>query len=102
QRFATTFQLRGYTGASTDTAAVQTFLDVNQTNDPLGAGNDWFITTQAPGGGFVNTPGGAPCTQPTLPSLVNPDEQIGGNRIDQGAGSHLSTNALQTGTYLPK
>jgi hypothetical protein len=68
QRFATTFQLRGYTDGSTDTAAVQTHLDVNQANDPLGAGTDWFITTQSPGGGFVNTPSGAQCTQPTLPT----------------------------------
>jgi hypothetical protein len=68
QRFATTFQLRGYTGGNTDTAAVQAFLDGPQANDPLGAGNDWFITTQAPGGGFVNTPGGAPCPQPVAPT----------------------------------
>jgi hypothetical protein len=69
QRFATTFQLRGYTGGNTDTAAVQAFLDGPQANDPLGAGNDWFITAQVPpGGGFVNTPGGAQCQQPVAPT----------------------------------
>lgn len=93
QRFATTFQLRGYTGGSTDTAAVQTHLDVNQANNPLGAGNDWFITTQAPGGGFVNSPGGAQCTQPTTPILSQLDPtnpfrdysrvEVGANRMSQ-------------------
>ena len=65
QRFATTVQLLNYAGGSTDAAAVQTYLDVTKVNNPTGAGIDWFITTQAPGGGFVNT---ASVPQPTLPT----------------------------------
>ncbi|WP_170234268.1 hypothetical protein, partial [Segetibacter aerophilus] len=65
QRFSTTVQLLGYGGGSSDVAAVQNYLDVTKNNNPLGAGTDWFITIQAPGGGFVNT---ASVPQPTLPS----------------------------------
>jgi hypothetical protein len=71
QRKGTTFQLRGYAGGNTDTAAVQTYLDNTEANNA--AHNVWFITTEAPGGGFVNSPGpGGQCAQPTLPSIANP------------------------------
>src|SRR6185436_202889 len=63
QRFSTTVQLLNYAGGSTDTAAVQTYLDNTRANNA--AHNVWFITTQAPGGGFVNT---ASVPAPTLPS----------------------------------
>ncbi len=64
QRFATTVELLDYLGAPTDTVAVQNYFDNDRANDPIGAGVDWFITTQAPGGGFVGT---ASVPQPTLP-----------------------------------
>jgi VCBS repeat-containing protein len=64
ERFATTVELLGYTGAPTDTAAVQNYFDNDKANDPLGPGNDWFITTQAPGGGFGH---GASVPLPILP-----------------------------------
>jgi uncharacterized repeat protein (TIGR01451 family) len=72
QRFITTMQLPGYTGANTNNAAVQTFLDVTNANDPLGPANDWFISNQisSGGGGFVNSPGGAACAQPSAPALA--------------------------------
>jgi hypothetical protein len=66
QRFATTVQLLDYLGSPTDTAAVQNYFDNARANDPLGAGTDWFITTQTPGGGFVGT---ALVPQPTLPII---------------------------------
>ncbi|HEX9966265.1 MAG TPA: Ig-like domain-containing protein [Allosphingosinicella sp.] len=63
QRFATTVQLLDYAGGATDIAAVQAHLD-GRNNDPMGAGTDWFISTQAPGGGFVGT---VSVPDPTLP-----------------------------------
>jgi VCBS repeat-containing protein len=66
QRFATTVELLNYAGAATDTTAVQNYFDNDRGNDPLGAGTDWFITTQLPGGGFVGT---ASVPQPTLPII---------------------------------
>ncbi|HEX8160827.1 MAG TPA: Ig-like domain-containing protein [Pyrinomonadaceae bacterium] len=68
-RFNTTVQLPGYTGGATDTAAVQTYLDVTKANNATGPGTDYFLTPQSPGV-FANTPGGAACTQPTLPSVA--------------------------------
>ena len=64
QRFATTVELLDYSGSPTDVSAVQAYLD-SRGNDPLGAGNDWFITTQAPGGGFVHA---STVPQPILPT----------------------------------
>jgi VCBS repeat-containing protein len=66
QRFATTVELLDYTGGPTDTAAVQSYFDNDRANDPLGAGNDWLITTQLPGGGFLGT---ASVPQPILPII---------------------------------
>ena len=57
QRFSTTIELRGYTGASTDTAAVVTYV---QGINP-GAETGSATADGTPGGGFVNTPGGAAC-----------------------------------------
>jgi VCBS repeat-containing protein len=65
QRFATTVQLLNYVGGNTNIAQVQAYLDVTRNNDPTGPGTDWFISTQAPGGGFANT---ASVPLPTLPS----------------------------------
>ena len=72
QRFATTMQLRGYTGSSTNTGQVASFLFA----PPDGTGNNarvnhvFFIeANSSPGGGIVNTPGGAQCTQPSVPTL---------------------------------
>jgi hypothetical protein len=65
QRFATTVELLDYAGGATDIAAVQAYLD-GRNNNPMGAGADWFISTQVPpGGGFVGTAG---VPQPTLPA----------------------------------
>lgn len=66
QRFATTVELLDYLGAPTDTTAVQNYFDNDRANDPLGAGTDWFITTQTPGGGFVGT---SSVPQPMLPII---------------------------------
>jgi hypothetical protein len=73
QRFATTMQLRGYTGGSTDTAAVQNFLFAppDGTGNNTGVNHIFFINiTGSPGGGIVNTPGpGNQCAQPSVPTL---------------------------------
>jgi Cadherin domain/Bacterial Ig domain len=64
QRFLSTVKLPGYTGANTDTAAVQSYLTTRPNT---------FTTVQATqevaagGGGFTNTsPAGSACTQPTF------------------------------------
>jgi large repetitive protein len=57
QRFSTTIQLRGYGGTSTDTAAVVSYV---QGINP-GAETGSATADGAPGGGFVNSPGGAAC-----------------------------------------
>jgi hypothetical protein len=67
QRIDTTVRLPGYTGANSDTAAVINYLRPPAT----GVKNNTFTTGNASvdlagGGGFVNTPGGAPCTQPSF------------------------------------
>jgi hypothetical protein len=61
QRQSTTVQLRGYAGGNTDVTAVQNYLIAQ--NSGNGAPTA-LASTQAPGGGFVNTPGGAPCPTP--------------------------------------
>jgi hypothetical protein len=55
QRFSTTIRLPGYAGASTDTAAVVTFVGGNN------GGAAGSAAVQAPGGGFV---AGASCSTP--------------------------------------
>ena len=99
QRFATTVQLLNYVGGNTDLAAVQNYLDVTRSNDPTGPGNDWFITTQTPGGGFVNT---ASVPQPTLPSPLlasgpAPAGHIVGadNLLSQADADQLTQAAIQ-------
>ena len=62
QRQLTTVRLPGYGGANSDNAAVQTFLTTTNANSVTSilASN----TVGSGGGGFVNSPGGSPCTQP--------------------------------------
>jgi hypothetical protein len=68
QRFVTTAKLRGYAGANNDNAAVVSYLAGRNTlaNSPAAtATNEAGVTPGA--GGFVNTPGGSGCAQPTFP-----------------------------------
>ena len=97
QRFLTTYQLRGYTGLNNNNAAVQTHLDVSQANDPVGAGLDWFISNNVAGGagGFVNTPGGAQCAQPTLPSAPASIESADTGSDSAAARSQVSAAPAQ-------
>jgi hypothetical protein len=74
QRFATTVSLPGYAGAATSTANVRTYIlgrPNTASGDPSSLnGGDVSVTVQSPpGGGFVNTPGGAQCTQPSVPTV---------------------------------
>jgi hypothetical protein len=72
QRITTTVQLPGYTGANSDNTAVITYL---RTAGGGGIKNNSFGTGAAAntvstgGGGYVNTPGGAPCAQPSFANL---------------------------------
>jgi uncharacterized repeat protein (TIGR01451 family) len=69
QRQATTVRLPGYVGANNNNAAVQTYLlGRNNITTALAA------NTVPTGGGFVNTPGGLPCAQPSLASLNMPED----------------------------
>ncbi len=75
QRQATTVQLPGYVGANNDNTAVGNYLRTA----PTGIKNNQFTTvnvanTVPTGGGYVNSPGGAPCTQPSFASLNLPVE----------------------------
>lgn len=68
QRFVTTVKLRGYTDANDNNAAVVAYLAGRNTlvNSPTAtATNEVGVTAGA--GGFVNTAGGAACTQPIFP-----------------------------------
>ncbi|MBO0879449.1 MAG: cadherin-like domain-containing protein, partial [Mycobacterium sp.] len=67
QRFNTTVQLPGYSGAAGDLTAVVNFIDSNNTvtQSPGGTASADFTNTPSTGGGFVNSPGGAACTQPS-------------------------------------
>jgi hypothetical protein len=75
QRFSQTVFLPGYGGANNDNSAVATYF-ANRPNTAIaGDGGTYSITNtvglgppNGPGGGFVNTPGGAQCTQPSVPS----------------------------------
>jgi len=62
QRQSTTVRLPGYAGANNDNAAVVTYLTGRNTLTTAAASN-----TVPTGGGFVNTPGGAACAQPSVP-----------------------------------
>jgi uncharacterized repeat protein (TIGR01451 family) len=76
QRILTTVQLPGYAGANNDNAAVINYLRTA----PTGIKNNQFTTGNAAntvstgGGGYVNTPGGAPCTQPSFAALTLPED----------------------------
>jgi hypothetical protein len=61
QRQSTTVRLPGYGGANNNDAAVVTYLTGRNTLTAAAASN-----TVPTGGGFVNTPGGAPCAQPSV------------------------------------
>ena len=62
QRQSTTVRLPGYGGGNTDVAAVQTYLAGR--NGGNGAPTTLASVNSPPGGGFVNTAGGAACAQP--------------------------------------
>src|SRR5262249_40220890 len=62
QRFATTVRLPGYSGTTTDTAAVVSFVDGNNVITQPAPGGTATVDAPTTGGGFV---GGAACTQPS-------------------------------------
>lgn len=64
QRFNTTVQLVGYTGGTSDTAAVVAYIQGLNTGTETGQ-----AVVSGTGGGFTNTPSGANCPSPTLPTL---------------------------------
>lgn len=75
QRFSQTVRLPGYGGANNDNAAVIAYLSARPNTAIAGDGGTYSVTNtvgiaapNGPGGGFVNTPGGAQCTQPIVPS----------------------------------
>jgi hypothetical protein len=75
QRFSQTVSLPGYTGANNDNTAVANYFIARPNTAIAGDGGTYSITNtvgvappNGPGGGYVNTPGGAPCTQPTVPA----------------------------------
>src|SRR5439155_3461863 len=60
--------------ANNDNAAVKNYFIARPNTAVPGDGGDYSITNtvgvaapNGPGGGYVNTPGGAQCTQPTVP-----------------------------------
>src|ERR1041384_5931498 len=73
QRMATTVRLPGYGGGNTDTAAVVAYIQGRNNGSETGNATVNTATsseTGAPfGGGFVNTPGGVPCSGPTTTSI---------------------------------
>lgn len=64
QRINTTVQLVGYTGGASDTAAVIAYVQGLNTGVETGQ-----ATVSGTGGGFINTPSGANCLSPTLPTV---------------------------------
>ena len=62
QRFNTVMRMRGYTGASNDNAAVNTYL----TGRNPGTVNVTSTSVAGGGGIFNTTPAGSACPQPTL------------------------------------
>ncbi len=67
QRQATTVRLPGYAGANNNDAAVVSYL---QGRNTVTAGNGAASNTVPTGGGFVNSPGGAACTQPSVTAIT--------------------------------
>ncbi|HEX3086975.1 MAG TPA: Ig-like domain-containing protein, partial [Pyrinomonadaceae bacterium] len=67
ERQSTTMRLPGYTGTTTDIAAVATYIKNRNTN---GASSSVFVATPGVGApGYTNTiPAGSQCVQPVLPS----------------------------------
>jgi len=64
QRFGTTIRVPGYTGANNNDAAVESFVQANNTGSPV---VDATNNVAGGGGGFLNSVGppvGAPCTLP--------------------------------------
>lgn len=79
QRFGQTVSLPGYAGANNNNAAVQTYFQGRPNTAIAGDGGTYSITNtvgvvapNGPGFGFVNTPGGAPCSQPIVPTRAPP------------------------------
>lgn len=62
QRFDTTVRLLGYSGGTTDTAAVVAFIDANNTTTAPAPGGTATVQSPPDGGGFV---GGAACALPS-------------------------------------
>jgi uncharacterized repeat protein (TIGR01451 family) len=69
QRMLTTVRLPGYVGANNNNAAVATYV-LTRPNTASGSGTVSVANNVAGGGGgFINTPGGAQCAQPTIPTM---------------------------------
>ncbi len=89
QRFASTVFLPGYAGPAAGApavAAVRTYIlgrPNTASGDPSTPNNgDVSVTVQnPPGGGFVNTPGGAQCTQPIVPTAPPPPPAFAGDSM---------------------
>ncbi|HYE13886.1 MAG TPA: Ig-like domain-containing protein, partial [Pyrinomonadaceae bacterium] len=94
QRFLTTFQLRGYTGANNSNTSVITYLQAQ--NPSLGDTVTADNSVSTGGGGYVNTPGGAQCAQPVLPSAPLPSLSASLDADALGAPQHEQTAAVKT------
>jgi hypothetical protein len=86
QRFATTVRLPGYGGTSTNTAAVVSFIQGQNTGSETGS-----ATVQAPGGGFV---GGAACA--TSPLVTRNLRSIESNRMLRDRVAHHVNASART------
>jgi uncharacterized repeat protein (TIGR01451 family) len=70
ERFLTTVKLPGYTGANNSNSAVASYV-LARPNTASGSGTVSVANNvSAGGGGYVNTPGGAQCAQPTVPVIA--------------------------------
>jgi hypothetical protein len=67
QRQATRVNLPGYSGTAFDSAAVNAYMTARNILTSVAAGTS--NATGTANDGYFNTPGGAPCTQPTPPTL---------------------------------
>jgi hypothetical protein len=72
QQGSSTIELPGYGGAQYDTAAVIAF---ETSNNPASTPAP-TATTSSAGPGYVNTPGSAQCTQPTVPTIATRANKI--------------------------